>query len=168
MLQNTNFTVLAKHETNGRKRIRFLALAHFQDGLNKAAIARILKVSRASVNKWVANYLNFGLPGLDDTASPGRPAKLTPLQSQDLADFINNRSHSSKGGRLIAADIQQYIEQHFTVRYQQSNVYRLMHALGFSWITSRSKHPKQSQDAQDNFKKTANGNDLSDPGPYSA
>ena len=25
--------------------------------------------------------------------------------------------------------------------------------MGFSWITSRSKHPKQSQQAQDNFKK---------------
>jgi transposase len=168
MLQNTNFIALAKRETNGRKRIRFLALAHFQDGLNKAAIARVLKVSRASVNKWVANYLNIGLPGLDDKPSPGRPAKLTPLQSQKLADFINQRSHSSKGGRLIAADIQQYIEQHFAVRYQPSNVYRLMHELGFSWITSRSKHPKQSQQAQDSFKKTANGNDLSDPGPYSA
>lgn len=159
MLQTTNFTALAKREPNGRKRIRFLALAHFQDGLNRAAIARILKVSRASVNKWVANYLNIGLPGLDDKPSPGRPAKLTPLQSQNLADFINKRSRSSKGGRLIAADIQQYIEQHFAVQYKPSNVYRLMHELGFSWITSRSKHPKQSQDAQDSFKKTANGND---------
>jgi transposase len=117
------------------------------------------------VNKWVANYLNIGLPGLDDKPSPGRPAKLTPLQSQNLADFINSHSHSSKGGRLIAAGIQQYIKQHFAVRYQPSNVYRLMHELGFSWITSRSK---QSQVAQDSFKKTANGSDQADPGTYSA
>ncbi|WP_082798331.1 winged helix-turn-helix domain-containing protein [Vibrio cidicii] len=28
--------------------------------------------------------------------------------------------------------------------------------MGFSWITSRSKHPKQSQEAQDDFKKIQN------------
>jgi len=41
MLQNTNFTALAKRENNDRKRIRFLALADFQDGLKKAALAWI-------------------------------------------------------------------------------------------------------------------------------
>jgi transposase len=122
------------------------------DGLNEAKIAVMLKVSRASVNKWVANDLNIGLPGLDDRPSPGRPAKLTPPQSQKLADFINNPSCSPKGGRLIEAYIQQYIEQHFAVRYQPSNVYSLIHELGLSWITLRSKHPKQSQEAQDSFK----------------
>ncbi|WP_102458604.1 winged helix-turn-helix domain-containing protein [Vibrio splendidus] len=31
--------------------------------------------------------------------------------------------------------------------------------MGFSWITSRSKHPKQSQQVQDDFKKIQNRND---------
>jgi hypothetical protein len=38
--------------------------------------------------------------------------------------------------------------------------------LGFSWITSRSKHPKQSEEAQEDFKKTANWNDQLDPWAY--
>ncbi|MFT4746034.1 MAG: hypothetical protein ACI8XG_000102 [Congregibacter sp.] len=50
-------------------------------------------------------------------------------------------------------NIQRYIEHNFDVQYQPSNIYRLLHDLGFSWITSRSKHPKQSQAAQDEFKK---------------
>jgi hypothetical protein len=44
------------------------------------------------------------------------------------------------------------------------NVYRVMDALGFSWITSRSKHPKQSQQTQDTFKKLPVGNDPSHSG----
>ncbi|WP_239994101.1 winged helix-turn-helix domain-containing protein [Photobacterium phosphoreum] len=32
-------------------------------------------------------------------------------------------------------------------------MYYLLKRMGFSWITSWSKHPKQSQQAQDNFKK---------------
>ncbi|EOK5605081.1 hypothetical protein ACM6UC_000979 [Vibrio parahaemolyticus] len=31
--------------------------------------------------------------------------------------------------------------------------------MGFSWITSRSKHRKQSQKIQDDFKKIPNRND---------
>jgi transposase len=70
-----------------------------------------------------------------------------------VSAFIAENSRSSKGGRLIAMDIQRYIEHNFDVQYQPSNIYRLLHELGFSWITSRSKHPKQSQAAQDEFKK---------------
>jgi transposase len=153
MLKNIDFTALAKRETNARKKLRLLALAHFKDGVNKAAIARMLKVSRGSVNKWVALFLQNGLAGLETKPSPGRPPKLTAVECDKVAAFIAENSRSSKGGRLIATDIQRYIEDNFGVQYQQSNIYRLLHELGFSWITSRSKHPKQSEEVQEDFKK---------------
>jgi transposase len=104
----------------------------------------------------VAIYTLFipnGLAGLETKPSPGRPSKLTSVESEKVSAFIAENSRSSKGGRLIATDIQRYIEHNFDVQYQPSNIYRLLHELGFSWITSRSKHPKQSQAAQDEFKK---------------
>jgi transposase len=151
MLKNIDFTALAKRETNARKKLRLLALAHFKDGVNKATIARMLKVSRGSINKWVALFLQNGLAGLET-----KPSKLTSVECEKVSAFIAESSRSSKGGRLIATDIQRYIEHNFGVQYQQSNIYRLLHGLGFSWITSRSKHPKQSEEAQEDFKKTAN------------
>ncbi|WP_375358832.1 winged helix-turn-helix domain-containing protein [Candidatus Tisiphia endosymbiont of Neophilaenus lineatus] len=33
-------------------------------------------------------------------------------------------------------------------------VYNTMHHLGFSWITSRSMHPKSNQETQNRYKKT--------------
>jgi len=39
----------------------------------------------------------------------------------------------------------------------------LLHALNFSWITSRSRHPKQSQEIQDDFKKIQNDIDQQAP-----
>ncbi|QPL54095.1 winged helix-turn-helix domain-containing protein [Vibrio navarrensis] len=33
--------------------------------------------------------------------------------------------------------------------------YYLLDHMGLSWITSRSKHPKQSQEVQDDFKKNS-------------
>jgi len=35
-------------------------------------------------------------------------------------------------------------------------MYHVLHRLGFSWITSRSKHPKQDLEAIEAFKKTLN------------
>jgi transposase len=156
MFKNIDFTALAKRETNARKKLRLLALAHFQDGMNKATIARMLKVSRGSVNKWVALFLQNGLAGLDYKPSPGRPPKLSSGECEKVSLFITQSSRSSKGGRIIAADIQRYIQDNFGVQYQQSNIYRLLHELGFSWISSRSKHPKQSEEVQEAFKKIPN------------
>ncbi|EGR1593255.1 TPA: winged helix-turn-helix domain-containing protein [Vibrio parahaemolyticus] len=37
--------------------------------------------------------------------------------------------------------------------YRPDSIYYLLDHMGFSRITSRSKHPKQPQQAQDDFKK---------------
>ena len=57
------------------------------------------------------------------------------------------------GGRLKGSLLVDYINQEFDVLYSLDNVYRLLHQLDFSWITSRSKHPKQDLDVQKAFKK---------------
>jgi len=46
-------------------------------------------------------------------------------------------------GRLIAEDIKTYNNVTFKTAYQLRNVYRLLHQIHLSWMTSRSKHPKQ-------------------------
>ena len=45
------------------------------------------------------------------------------------------------------------IKEELDVTYQKTNIYQLMHKLNLSWITTRSKHPKQSIEAQETFKK---------------
>ena len=70
------------------------------------------------------------------------------------------RAVKPDGGRLQGKDVQAYISSEFGVQYQKSNVYNLLHELNLSWITTRSKHPKQSIEAQETFKKIPNKNDL--------
>jgi transposase len=163
MLIDIDFTKLAKNETNARRKMRYLALANFKDGLSRTEIASALKVSRTSVNHWVSNFLANGLNALTDLHNPGRPSGLTPKQKEQIGKYIEQYSESNKGGRLQGADIQRYILENFTIDYEISNIYRLLRELNFSWITSRSKHPKQSQHAQDVFKKLPTGNDPSHP-----
>ncbi|WP_236111207.1 helix-turn-helix domain-containing protein [Vibrio vulnificus] len=53
--------------------MRLLALAHCKDGHSRPQIAKFLKVSRASVNKWVQTFLE---EGLQEKPRTGRPAFL--------------------------------------------------------------------------------------------
>lgn len=144
---------LSRKESNARKRMRLLAVSLFFEGQNRTNIALRLNTARSSVNKWVSSYLESGLAGLDNKPISGRPANLTTQQQSEVKAFVLQHAESTDGGRLIAADIQKYITDNFNVKYQLGNVYRLLHSLELSWITTRSKHPKQSIEAQEAFKK---------------
>jgi len=145
--------ILSRKESNARKRIRLLAISHFLNGDSRTAIANRLSVARSSVNAWVSNLLNEGLAGLDNKGGAGRPRLLTPEQLEQLKQHLLAHTSAEKGGRLTGADIGDYIHQHFNVRFNSGHVYKIIKRLGFSWITTRSKHPKQSQASQEAFKK---------------
>ena len=158
-IKKTDFKVLARQQTSLQMKMRLLALAHFQDGHSRTQIAQFLKVSRTSVNKWVNIYLSEGLEGLKEKPRTGRPPFLSAKQKIQLTEFIKEKAESDEGGRLIGADIHAYIEREFNKTYHPDSIYYLLNKLGFSWITSRSRHPKQNKEAQQHFKKIPNKND---------
>ncbi|MGF1729835.1 winged helix-turn-helix domain-containing protein [Photobacterium kasasachensis] len=47
----------------------------------------------------------------------------------------------------------------FGKEYNSDYIYILLKKMGFSWITSRAKHPRQSDEIQEDFKKIQNRND---------
>ena len=142
--------------TNARMRLRLLAVSHFIDGKSRYQIARYLKVSRTSVSKWISEYLNNGLDGLKEKERSGRPSRLTNEQCHKIQIFITENAIKFQGGRLQAKDIQAFIYDEYQITYQSSMIYNLLKKWGFSWVTTLSKHPKQSIQAQIDFKKTSN------------
>ncbi len=156
-----DFKTIAAKETNARMRIRLLALAHIKDGTSKNKAAIYLKVSRTSVNQWTSLFLSKGLDGLKEKPRSGRPNALTETQLELLKQHVIIESIRPSGGRLMGIDFVNYIKAEFSVTYSVWNIYKLLHSLNFSWITSRSKHPKQSIEMQDAFKKLSTGNDHS-------
>lgn len=91
MSQPIDFLSLAKAETNARKRIRLLALAHFQDGHTRTQIAFFLKVGRNSVNKWVTQFHTRGLAGLDSVRPPGRMPGSIPSSARNSMTLLMNK-----------------------------------------------------------------------------
>jgi hypothetical protein len=52
------------------------------------------------VNKWVADYLSDGLAGLEVKKAPSRACPLSIRQPEQLFDYIDKQSRSTKGGRV--------------------------------------------------------------------
>ena len=163
MLTTEELKKLAHSTTNARLRTRYSAVYNFSRGYNRTEIAKMLGVSRTSVNSWISNYLSYEIDGLQSKKNPGRPHQMTDKQIALLKSYVENNAVKQDGGRLIAEDVRQYIANTFNIEYELSNIYRLLRAIGFSWITSRSRHPKQSKEAQELFKKPSSGNDPSHP-----
>ena len=157
-LKPEELLALSRRESNARKRMRLLAISLFLGNESRTNIAKRLSVARSSVNLWVSNYLADGLSGLENKQGAGRPRKLSKQQLETLSQHILLNMHSELGGRLTGSDIGDYIFHHFNVRYNPGHVYKIIKSLGFSWITTRSKHPKQSEQAQEAFKKVLLGN----------
>ena len=150
---------LSRAEKNARKRMRLLALSQFLECKNRTQVANQLNISRTSVNKWVTQYLEAGLDGLEARKAKGRTPFLTVKQQKQLGHFIETQSQNEQGGRLTGEKILNYIKTEFGVNYHHNAIYKLLKQLGFSWITSRSRHPKQQQSVQDAYIKLPTGND---------
>jgi len=161
--EHIDFKSLIAKETNGRMRVRLMALSQVKEGTNNAQTARNLNISRRIVNDWVKKFYEQGLDGLKERPRSGRPCSLNQQQLSQLSQYIRNNSIKENGGRLKAQTLVTYVAQEFKVDYSIFNIYRLLHQLGFSWITSRSRHPKQSEKVQEDFKKIRNGHDPYDP-----
>lgn len=155
-LKDIDFPSLIAKQQNGRMRIRLMALSHIKNGANRTQTAKYLQVSRRMVNEWVKRFNEEGLDGLKEKPRSGRPRALSTEQLKKLKAYVESHAIKPDGGRLKGTLVIAYVEQEFGVSYSLTNIYRLLHQLGFSWITSRSRHPKQSQDAQDEFKKIPN------------
>jgi transposase len=135
-------------------RTRLLAVDHFKTDKNRAHVARILNVSRRMVNDWVANYLKGGISALESKKPSARPSRLTEQQKEALVHYMEQQSQSCKGGRLNGEMLQSYIQTTFGVSYHQNSIYKLLKLKNISWTTSRSKHPKQDIEIQEDFKGT--------------
>jgi len=155
-LEPIDLKSLISKETNGRLRIRLLAMLHIKEGANRAEAAIHIKVNRRMVNTWSKRFFEEGLDGLKEKPRTGRPKKMSPEQLNDFSQYVKNESVKTKGGRLMGHDFADYIAEKFQIRYTVQNVYLLLHQLNFSWITSRSRHPKQSDEIQEDFKKIQN------------
>ena len=130
-------------------------MMHLQAGKEYDEIALYLGVSKETVKDWIKRFRKDGLEGLKESPRSGAKRKLLRSQNAEFKASVLALQEEREGGRITGMDIQTLLQDKFQVNCVLSSVYNYLHRVDLSWITVRSKHPKQDQDKQDAFKKTS-------------
>ena len=142
-----------KKEKNRRMGTRLLAIYHLCQGKMISEVAEIVLASEVSIRKWVKAFAAGGIDALLEEAGRGRQKKLPKNQEEKFINEVKKAQDKRQGGRVTGKDIQKLLIENFKIKYCLNSIYVLLDRLGFSWISCRSKHPKNSQEAIDGFKK---------------
>lgn len=136
---------------------RLLALALVLDGADRTSAARSCGMDRQTLRDWVHRYNAEGLAGLNDRKAPGRAAKLTVEQKQQLAALVEAGPDLDKDGvvRWRRVDLQARIEELFGVEMHERTVGKPLAELGFVRLSVRPQHPKAHDEIQEAFKKAS-------------
>jgi len=147
-----DFELLYKKMGQQKYGIRLLALWKIQSGEPETTVCKFLHKTHATIRKWRRTYEEEGLEALLRIRS-GRGRKSRLWEIEQLKKDIEALQEKRNGGRIRCQDIVGMVAQKYGVHYSRSGMYHVLNRLNFSWITARSKHPKQDPEAQEVFKK---------------
>lgn len=152
--QEHNFVDLMKKEPHPRTRTRLLALHHIQLGKSLKAVSELVQYHWATIQRWLKLFKEHGFEGVSESHRSGAPRKLTVLQEECLASKIKELSEDKVNGYTTGKELHRMLVEQYNAQCSLRTIYNSLHRLGFSWITSRSMHPKSSIETQDAYKKT--------------
>lgn len=143
-----------KKESHGRNRMRLLAMHHLQSGKSLKSVAELVKSHWTTVQAWLQRFRGFSFAGLFESRRSGAPRKLQIAQEDFLSDKIKKLSEDKTNGYITGKELHQMLIDKYNTQCSLRTVYNSLHRLGFSWITSRSIHPKSDAEVQNAYKKT--------------
>jgi len=152
-LQKYNFDLLARQEPSGRRRLRYIALAHIKDGKSSTETAQALRVTPRAVTKWLKWFIDEGVDRLEGTPHYWSTQRLPKAQEEAFRQAVEELQRSRGGGRARGEDIRQLLVQQFGVGYSLNGVYDLLKRLDMAWISARSVSPNADPLKQAEFKK---------------
>jgi len=150
----TELKQLFRKEKNPRLSNRIRAVYLAMMGKSAPQIAQILGYGRRVIQNWIYSYNKKGLDGLQEGSGRGQQCKLNQDQLQWLRQKIEQGPQPQDGICVFhGRDIQQIIKQQFAISYKLNSVYKLLHKLGYSYVSSRPQHPKSEPVVREEFKK---------------
>jgi transposase len=110
------------------------AVAMLRQGVKPAAVAKALRVSLVSVERWRAAVHDGGAKALAAKPHPGRPLKLSITHRQQLLELLRQgpMQHGFGSELWTLARVADVILRHFGVRYHPSQVWRILLSLDWS------------------------------------
>ena len=116
------------------ERRRLQAARLLEQGCTEAEVARRLEVHRQSVNRWAKALKTAGRVGLRRAPQAGRPPKLGETEMAQLEQCLKQgpEQFGYLSGLWTLARVGKLIEQQHGVRYDASQVWRILRKLNWS------------------------------------
>ena len=157
---------LIRKEPQARLVRRLQAVLAALEGETAVAAATHVQLSNRAVQGWVTRYNASGVAGLTDRAGRGRKKLLTAEQEATFRTRIRAGATAADGVcTLRGEDVRAILEVEFGVVRSLQTTYNLLHAMGFSVLRPRPKHPKADAVKQDAFKKNSPPSSRRSPPP---
>ena len=87
-LSAREFRAAARASDDSNQTRRLLALAAVRDGMSREDAARVGGMTRQTLRDWVHAFNAFGIEGLVNDTSPGRPPKLSSEQKAEIKALV--------------------------------------------------------------------------------
>jgi transposase len=129
--------------------IRMQAIEGLLRGLDHAAVAAFINVSRETLNRWIKNFNARGIDGLIDAPRAGRPAHLSAEQKRHYRELIEHPEQANQV-HWTAKKFHGYLREQLDHAVGYRTVVRWLHQEGF-----RLKVPQPWPDRQDEAARAA-------------
>ena len=93
---------------------------------------------------------------MKDQGGRGRKSIIPKESHDEFKEAVLHLQDEKYGGRIVGRDVYKLLQNEFGTDCNLRTVYKLLHRVKLSWISGRSKHPKQDLEEQEVFKKTSN------------
>lgn len=139
---------------NHRLDIRLYAVYQLSKGKPSRELADLYHVSFKQICNWASRFDKEGISGLLDKPRKGRPRRLTQDQLCTLRTVLLGSAEQQgyNTANWSAPLVRDFIKKQFLVAYQPSNVYNLIHSLGFSYQKAKGFFPERDEQAREKAK----------------
>ncbi|MDJ1433816.1 IS630 family transposase [Halostagnicola sp. A-GB9-2] len=131
-------------ETRLVRRLCFIKNLYFGDA-TKVAAQRV-GVSRHTGDRWLAGWNEASVGGLRPSFAGGRPAKLSPEQFEEFFTLLE------EGQPWTPQEIDDLLWDRYGVTYDRAHLARILRADGMQYAKPRPMDPRQSPDAEADFR----------------
>lgn len=152
--EQQDFLKMMRKMRHGRNRIRLLAMHHIQTGKSLTAVSKVVNVHWSTIQGWIKRFRELGVEGLYETKRSGAPRKIASAQEQFITEKITTLSQTKTGGYITGKEMHRELIDKYGIQCCLKTVYNTLHRLNFSWITSRSIHPKSNLANQEQYRQT--------------
>ncbi len=134
---------------------RIEAASLFRKGVKQAEVARRLKASRQSVNRWYVAWKNGGVAALKAAGRAGRKPRITEAQLKRIEKELlkGPRSHGYSTELWTLPRIAKLIRKVTGEQYNPGHVWRILRRMGWSCQRPSTKAKERNEAAIEAWKK---------------